>query len=359
MWACITPISEGRGQKDACRTAVDPSNRTPFGRRRQRKLFCFALPVNAPPLFVSFSSVDALIEALPADTREAYEAEIRSLAARGLPPAVSMRTLGAIFGVSTEFIGALSRAPHRYYRTFRIKKGRKIREIQAPRVALKVIQRWIGFYIARSAVLSPCVFGFIPGKGVIDAAKLHCQAEWVYSLDLRDFFPNITATQVRDSLLTLGYAERAAILITNLCTLGGQLPQGSPASPVLSNLVFMMTDTALEAVAESEGVRFSRYADDLVFSGKGVPPENLANRVRKVLVNNGWQIANEKEHLARLPARLKVHGLLVHGARPRLTKGYRNKIRAFRHLLAADKITLKDISKVKGHLAYADFVKKA
>jgi len=70
----------------------------------------------------------------------------------------------------------------------------------------------------------------------------------------------------------------------------------------------------------------------------------------------GWEISEKKEYYAERPNRLKVYGLLVHGERPRLTKGYRNRIRAFRHLLEAEKITEEDLKRIKGHLAYAQSV---
>lgn len=358
---CITPISEDHAQKDACRTAVAPSNRPPFGRRRQRKLFSFALPVNVPlPPFVSFASIDALIEALPHSTRVDHEQEIRGVVAKGLPPAVSLRTISTLFGVSSEFIGAMTRAPQRYYRVFKIKKGKKIRTIEAPRIALKLIQRWFGYYIARGVALPECVFGFIPGRnGVIEAAKKHCSAEWVYSLDLRDFFPSINTTLVVVALKAVGYSDQAADIVSRLCTLNGRLPQGSPASPVLSNLVFLQTDYALNKIADSFGIRYSRYADDLVFSGVGTTPKDLQSQVRAVLDEHEWQIAEEKVHLAKLPARLKVHGLLVHGTKPRLTKGYRNRIRAYRHLIANERIVDKDIAMVKGHITYAYLIERS
>lgn len=77
------------------------------------------------------------------------------------------------------------------------------------------------------------------------------------------------------------------------------------------------------------------------------------------MTGRGWVIADEKEHLAELPNRLKVHGLLVHGPKPRMTKGYRNRIRAYRHLIENGKIKSEDIDKVKGHLAYAAQVEQA
>ncbi len=308
---------------------------------------------------MSFASLDTLIEALPDRTREECEAEVRRLVASGLPPAVSTITVSTLFGVSAEFVGAMIRAPQRYYRRFNIRKGRKIRQIEAPKVALKIIQRWIGAHLAQATTLPSCVFGFVPGKtGVIEAAKMHCGAHWVYSLDLRNFFPNIAESRVVTALITRGYSPHAADLIARLCSLDGRLPQGSPASPVLSNLVFLETDNALQEIASAAGVRYSRYADDLVFSGRGDVPADLVEQIKTALVTHKWETAPEKEHLVKLPQRLKVHGLLVHGSTPRLTKGYRNRIRAYRYLLLAQKVTDSDLDRIQGHISYADHVEK-
>jgi len=313
-----------------------------------------------PPLFVGFNDVEALLDALPSTSRKLHEAEIRRLSAIGLPPATSLWTLATLFGVSSEFIGAMSRAPARYYRVFKIKKGRKTRTIQAPRVALKVLQAWFAGHVARALPLPDCVLGFVPGRsGVKEAATRHCQATWVYSLDIRDFFPSITELQVTDALTRIGYARQTAESLSRLFTLDGRLPQGSPASPVLSNWVFYPTDQALIELAQKLQVRYTRYADDLVFSGTAAPPPDLRDRVRMIVTEAGWIIAEDKEMLAQLPSRLKVHGLLVHGAVPRLTKGYRNRIRAFKHLLEVGRVSEADKPKLLGHLAYSRFIDDA
>jgi RNA-directed DNA polymerase len=312
-----------------------------------------------PPPLVSFASVEALIAALPDATRAMHAAEIRRVVALGLPPAVSLRTVATLFGVSAEFVGAMSRASVRYYRVFKIKKGKKTRTIQAPKVGLKLIQAWFGGHVSRAIQLPPSVFGFVPGKsGVKEAASVHCGANWVYSIDLRDFFPSITEQQVRAALVRMGYAENTASFMARLLTLQGRLPQGSPASPVISNVVFTPTDSLLGEFATANDIQYTRYADDLVFSGLGEPPDDLQVRLREIVTVAGWTIADDKEYFARRPARLKVHGLLVHGGKPRLTKGYRNRIRAYRHLLAAGKIAEADQAKILGHLSYADFIDK-
>lgn len=313
-----------------------------------------------PPLFVSFASLEEALEAVPARYRDGIRAIMQPLTDRGLPPALSVGVVATLFGLSIPFVRAMSKNPCRYYRLFTIRKGKKERAISSPKVALKLLQSWIGSHLSRGVQLNDCVLGFVPGKnGVIEAATRHCSARWVYSLDLRDFFPSIDDQRVEAALCSLGYPAQCAAFIRSICTLNGVLPQGSPASPILSNLVFAETDGALVQLANELGVRYTRYADDLVFSGEGEVPTQLQARVRSVLTVRGWVIADEKEHLAELPNRLKVHGLLVHGTKPRMTKGYRNRIRAYRHLIAEGKIRPEDLDKVKGHLAYAAQVEQA
>jgi len=313
--------------------------------------------VNAPPpLLISFSSPGKLFEALPEATLATYRGEIETLLANNYPPAVSLHVLSTLLGTSTDFVGALIKAPEHHYRRFIIRKGKKKRQIEAPRVALKLIQGWLGHHLSRAAAFAPCVHGFIPEQnGILSAASFHCNAKWVLSLDLRNFFPSVSAKLIEDSLKALGYQQHAAKLITKICTLDDRLPQGSPASPVLSNLAFSTTDIALQAIADNFDVRYSRYADDLVFSGtNGNPPAELQPLVIETIIAHGWVIAEEKTHLAVAPQRLKVHGLLVHGEKPRLTKGYRNRIRAYKHLLSGNfAIPDKDLERMRGHIAYS------
>jgi hypothetical protein len=355
---CITPISEDHGQKEACRKAGAPSNHPPFGRLHQRRLTSLALPVKtSPPLFVAFASIDEALGAMPERYRLDVEKAMRPLADRGMPPALSVGVVAILFGVSAAFVRAMASRPRRYYRFFQIRKGKKVRQISAPRIGLKLVQSWIGYHLARAIQLPPNVYGFIPGVcGVLEAAAAHSGARWVYSLDLRDFFSSVSPERTERALVSLGYPPSSAAFIAGICSLDGALPQGSPASPVLSNLAFLETDQALTAIADDLGVRYTRYADDLVFSGLESPPAELCSRVRDCLTLHGWQIATEKEHMALAPARLKVHGLLVHGAQPRLTKGYRNRIRAYRHLVASGRVREADRAKIAGHLAYAEQV---
>ena len=137
----------------------------------------------------------------------------------------------------------------------------------------------------------------------------------------------------------------------------GHLPQGSPASPVLSNLAFQNTDKKFIELANALGIRYTRYADDLVFSGTNAQPDGISEKIKEILNIDNWEIAPEKEENSKAPYRLKVHGLVVNGVTPRLTKGYRNRIRAYKHLLNTNNIK-NNKEKIQGHLAYADQVER-
>ncbi|MGA2660355.1 MAG: reverse transcriptase family protein [Verrucomicrobiota bacterium] len=312
--------------------------------------------MNPPPFLVSFAATEQLLGALPDEVRNLYGAPFEALAPRGLPPVVSIRCLATLFGYSSKFTGAMYRRSERYYRAFSIPTGKKQRTIHAPKGALKVIQKWFGFYLAETFKCGDCVYGFVKGRSAVEAASSHCGADWVYSLDIADFFPSTPLIKVKEALKEPGYPDHGAELVAMLCCYNGTLAQGSPASPVLSNLVFCHADAELEAVAKHFKVDFTRYADDIVFSGTGEFPAELKSEIRTIIESNGWTIATQKERLAKRPNRLKVHGLLVNGPVPRLTKGYRNRIGAFGHLLDTDRVGPGDVERLRGHLSYAHSV---
>jgi hypothetical protein len=320
--------------------------------------------MNAPPLLVNFDSgaaetdVALLLSALGAETRARDGEHIRALVGLGLPPAVSVRAVATLFGYSNGFVHSLAHANSPFYRHFTIRTGRKNRAIVAPKVALKVVQKWLGFHLARGMRFDASVCGFVPGRSTLTAASVHCPARWVYSVDIRDFFASTPVDRVVSGLAAQNFPADAAKLVANLSSFRGHLAQGSPASPVLSNVAFGEADGALLRIAHECDAEYSRYADDIVFSGKGPVPQGICDRVRDVIEGFGWAVAPGKERLAELPHRLKVFGLLVHGDRPRLTKGYRNRIRAYKHLLERDKIATKDLARIRGHLAYAESVER-
>lgn len=316
--------------------------------------------MKTPPRLVLFSSLDKYLHALGDDFEESHLNAIRMLDSKNYPPVVSIRALSVLFGYRSQFIGAMLKRPQNYYRGFQIRSGKKIRHIDAPRVGLKVIQKWFGHYLARAITLPNEIVGFVPGRSILNGASMHCKAKWIFSTDIKDFFQSTPASVVRDALIDLGYTEHGAFVASSLSSLRGVLAQGSPASPVLSNLAFLRVDRQLQDYCQKRGFVYTRYADDLAISGRESPSTSILSDLSGMVEIGGWKLSEEKTILLSSPNRLKVYGLLVDQAYPRLTKGYRRRLRAIRHLINSGRISGQDDPKAYqracGHLAFAKSV---
>ncbi len=307
------------------------------------------------PVF-QFSAVEELIQALDLAQDDPEMAQILTLSTRGLPPITSRHVLATMLGVNPGFVWSLANRPNRYYRTFDIPKGRGFRKITAPLIALKIIQKWLGYHLARAVPSPPHVFGFVPGRSHVGAVHIHRDAEWAISVDIANFFQTTPFALVESALGQLGYDEVAAGLLASLTCYRGFLAQGAPSSPALSNLCFAETDAALVAISERHACRLTRYADDIVVSGRGNIPTMLRDELSLVFAETPWQLAPEKERLQPLKGRIKIHGLIVCGSNVKMTKGYRNKLRAYAHILSARGELTTDRHVLIGHLQYAQHV---
>ena len=193
---------------------------------------------------------------------------------------------------------ALSARPLKYYRIFQISKGSGYRQIESPRVALKVIQSWFGHYLARALPAQEGVHGFVPSRSTISAAKQHLGAEWLWSFDIRDFFPSCQRLAVVAALVEAGYPESAAQILAGLTTIHGAAgTEGSPASPVLSNLMFALVDRKLKQLALDVGGQYTRYADDIGISGHGTATDGLDLTVATILEESGWNLKRPVKRL--------------------------------------------------------------
>ncbi len=310
--------------------------------------------------FFLFSSVEELSAALGTSVAPRDKDEVMRLAALGLPPACTRDVLATMLGINPGLLWSFEYRPGRHYRIFRIPKGgRREREIIAPRVALKIVQKWLSVSLQRCYVAPEHVFGFVPGKSHLDAAKMHRLARWTFSVDIANFFPSTPQHVVSGVFERLGYNTESAEMLARLSCYRGFLAQGAPTSPVLSNIALMVVDERLSEISQRFDARLSRYADDIVFSGTGDFPEGLRAEAATLLAGTPWVLSAEKTEFNQLPGRLKVHGLLVHGPQIRLTKGYRNKLRAYAYLTSKGRIREADALKVAGHIRYGMQVREA
>ena len=223
------------------------------------------------------------------------------------------------------------------YKEFTIKKkSGGERKISAPNTPLKLIQSTLNVIL--SAIYEPkeYVTGFVHGRGIIDNAKIHANKNYVFNIDLKDFFPSIELHRIK-AVLKLppfnlnGDREKLAFMIANLSCHEGRLPQGSPTSPILSNIICQQLDRRLNGLAKKTGARFTRYADDITFSAhKDVFNMAFKTEMRRIIEDQKFTINEKKVRLQGLGYRQEVTGLIVN-EKVNVSKKYIREIRAMLH----------------------------
>ncbi len=244
------------------------------------------------------------------------------------------------------------------YKTFEIPKrnGGK-RTIKAPVDALKLIQRNL------STLLQDCIdeinaakgrkdriaHGFKRKRSIMTNAKEHHSRRFVFNVDLEDFFPSINFGRVRGFFIknnSFALHQRVATVIAQIACQDNALPQGSPCSPVISNLIAHVLDMHLVRLASSVGCTYSRYADDLTFStNKKIFPAEIAElsktephhwtpggELMRLIARSGFRINSSKTHMQYRASRQEVTGLVVN-RKISVRHEYRHNVRAMVHSL--------------------------
>lgn len=173
----------------------------------------------------------------------------------------------------------------------------------------------------------PNVHGFTRGRGTTTNASAHLNAPALLTVDITNFFGSISRQQIETALQAHGANPAIAEAITNACTFGGSLATGFPTSPVLSNLVFRPLDDKFTTFAADHGLVYTRYADDLTFSGLSVGDEQL-EVVSDLLLSFGYQTNRRKVRFQRRGHQQVVTGLAVaHSDHLRLPKAKKKALR--------------------------------
>ncbi len=233
-----------------------------------------------------------------------------------LPDFDSLEELSYLLRVSKYLLFNIIKDSSRYYIHFNIeKKNGGNRAIDAPLTTLKGIQKWIlrrvldpvGIYLPDNAT------GFRYGYSIIDNAEAHMGNKFVLCLDIKDFFPSITLKRVFLLFRYLGYSNKAAFMLSKLCTRNGVLPQGAPTSPAISNLVVKIMDKRIDRYCKTRGLSYSRYADDMSISGNNIKLICKARiGVGKIVNDEEFKINSEKTRIMGPGMRKLVTGLIVH-----------------------------------------------
>jgi RNA-directed DNA polymerase len=256
------------------------------------------------------STLDILSKELEFDTSLSDLA--KSLFSKKLPPLATPSVLPYLFGVSHQLIGFMETFPHRMYRIYEVPKSSGgTRQIEAPRRFLKLIQEWIYEYICSKPRLEENVNGFVRGKSIFSNATVHTKNKNLMVVDVSDFFPSVKSNKVEAIFQELGFPPIVSHQLTNLCCLDGHLPQGAPTSPALANLVFRPVDTELISLSRTWQCDYTRYADDLAFSGFKRFSAEDEKQVEQILFPFGFSINPRKSRIIGKGGRQIVAGLVI------------------------------------------------
>jgi RNA-directed DNA polymerase len=221
-------------------------------------------------------------------------------------PAHLAWTLGVPFNEMTDWAAAPP------YREFFIAKRRGgVRRIEAPEFGLKYVQTQIRRTITSRLPVADCAHGFVPGRSIVTNAAPHVGKAVVAKFDIEDYFGSIDASRVSVLLTPLGYAPSVVTILSDLCTLNGRLPQGAPTSPDLANATSVGLDRDLLALATSNGLSYTRYADDLTFSGDAAGHPSIRAAVDEIVRRHEFRLNEEKTAILSRATQQRVTGIVV------------------------------------------------
>lgn len=250
----------------------------------------------------------------------------KPLIEKDLPVVYNTSHLSVLVGYRKEYIKrAVVYTPY-FYRDFQIKKRNgKMRSISEPLPSLKEIQDWILVNILEQVKVSPFAKAYRKNVSIIENVRFHKNQPKVVTLDLKNFFPSITAENIENIFLTLGYSKLISNLFSKLCTRDGHLPQGAPTSPYLSNIFFKKADDIIIKYCLNNDIKYTRYADDLSFSGEFNEHE-LIDLVDTTVSSFGLSLHPDKIKVMKQNERQSVTGIVVN-EKPQVVFHKRNKLR--------------------------------
>jgi hypothetical protein len=269
--------------------------------------------------------------------------------------------LGLCLSISPQLIWKIANAPDQFYRSFSLpKKGGGERQIESPRIFLKVIQWFLADFVFDDLPVHPSVHSFTIGRSVATNALSHERRSFVGNVDIEDFFGSITRELVSNLLLQNRFDHVEAEIISRLCTKQNRLPQGAPTSPVISNAVLYDFDSAASKECERHMLTYTRYADDITVSGDNRQDViGMMNFIGQFLQEHyALRLNQQKTRIAGRGWQQRVAGVVVNeqAAPPRVL---RRKIRAaFHNVSNTPEVSSERALELSGYLGYLNMFPK-
>lgn len=289
------------------------------------------------------------------------ESNAAQLTARGLPVLHTPADLAAALGITVPSLRWLAFhaevATRIHYVHFTVpKRSGGTRILSAPHQRLATAQQWVLENLLNQLPVESPAHGFVAGRSILTNARAHVGKAVVVNLDLENFFPSINWKRVRSVFHRVGYSPCVATILALLCTecprekveYAGRtyyvatgprgLPQGACTSPALSNQVARRLDKRLDGLARKLQLVYTRYADDLTFSGDAEFNEKvgyLMMRVRHLSEEEGFTVNDKKSRVLRQNTAQTVTGLVVN-EKPSVSRDELRRLRAILHHARAE-----------------------
>ncbi|WP_052085148.1 reverse transcriptase family protein [Cellulophaga sp. E6(2014)] len=246
-----------------------------------------------------------------------------------------------------------------HYKRFKVtKKSGGHRLISAPMPRLKKAQHYILEHILNKITMHPKAHGCVLEKSILSNALPHVNKDVVINQDLKNFFPSITYTRIKGVFKAMGYSEQVSIIFALLCSepkildislLGEHyfaqqghrfLPQGSPCSPAITNIICKKMDYRLDGLGAKYGFTYSRYVDDITFSGD----KNQFSKItallkysKKIVTSENFTLHPDKLRIMKRHQRQEVTGVVVN-EKPNINKASLKRFRALIYQIEKDGI---------------------
>ena len=230
-------------------------------------------------------------------------------------------------GISAKTLYAVSNNLGKHYRKAKFpKKSGGFRNLSVPDEVLKSIQKRISEVLLIHMPISRYAKAYRFGSSTLRNAKHHVGKQVVLKLDILHFFDSIRYSTVKDKVFPEEvYAEPLRILLTMLCYHKDALPQGAPSSPAITNIILYEFDEQLGQWCREQGISYTRYCDDMTFSGDFDPAE-VIRFVRLKLKKMGFLLNKQKTRIQHPGQQQTVTGIVVN-EKLSIPADYRRKLR--------------------------------
>jgi hypothetical protein len=271
-------------------------------------------------------------------------------------PILSLNDLSWKLGIRRSALEDLASNAVRHYHPFLLERsGKKPRHIDNPDQSLKAAQRQIDKILLKTFELPQSLHGGVKGRSTHTNARQHLGQRMVVRVDVEAFFPSITDRRVYSVWAQrLRFSPPVAGILTSLTSYRHRLPQGAPTSSSLANLVLLDVDANIQAAASQANCTYTRFVDDLVFSGDR--PQIVMEVALRALRKNGFGISRNKIALMPADTLQEVTGLSVNSRQgPSVPRHKRDQVRAAIHQLKSlprDLSFFQHANSIRGRIAH-------